>query len=140
MHNKYKNLFILICTWLVIVLFVYTASDKLLNYYKFKAFLERLEYLENFSGILALAIPTAEILISVFLLFSRLRTGGLYAAFGLMICFTLYLVYMRVTRTGLPCHCGGAISKLTWLQHIWFNLGLLLMLYASILWSGKKLS
>ncbi|MGN6801262.1 MAG: MauE/DoxX family redox-associated membrane protein [Ginsengibacter sp.] len=35
--------------------------------------------------------------------------------------FTTYLLYMILTKSTLPCSCGGAIQKLSWRQHIFFN-------------------
>lgn len=140
MIAKYKNTFIHLSAWLLIVLFLYTASDKLWNFREFKEFLGRLEYLGPYNHLLAVAIPIAEIAISLVLLMPSLRTEGLYSALLLMLGFTVYLVYMRITHTELPCHCGGAISRLSWLQHIWFNIGLILMLVLSVIWSGNKKS
>lgn len=138
MNNKYIHLVPQLTAWLIIVLFVYTASDKLLNLKDFTEFLVRLDYIGGYGNLLAILIPVAEIGIALILLIPALRMTGLYMALGLMLAFTLYLIHMRLTRTHLPCHCGGAISKLTWLQHIWFNLGLMVLLTFSVLRLHKK--
>lgn len=138
MKTSYKNLLIHITTWLMILLFIYTASDKLMNFKTFSAFLIGLEYLGDYGHLLAVVIPLLEIAISLSLLIPALRTEGLYAAFVLMLLFTFYLVFMKLTAPKLPCNCGGVISSMSWVQHIWFNLGLVLMLFCSVLWNKKR--
>lgn len=122
----------------MVLLFVYTASDKLANLESFREFLQTLEYLGGAAGLLAILIPLIEIGISIALIIPGCRARGLYIALGLMLLFTGYLIYMRMTRSQLPCHCGGAISKLTWRQHIWFNLGLMVLLVFSVLHIRKR--
>jgi hypothetical protein len=46
---------------------------------------------------------------------------GLLASFGLMTVFTIYIAYMLLTSSHLPCSCGGVISKLSWKEHLWLN-------------------
>lgn len=140
MKTSYKNLLIHITTWLMILLFIYTASDKLMNFKTFSAFLVGLEYLGGYSHLLAVVIPLLEIAISLLLLIPTMRTEGLYAALVLMLLFTLYLVFIKLTAPKLPCNCGGVISSLSWVQHIWFNLGLIGLLFCSVLWKKKGIA
>lgn len=130
-------------SYLFIILFIYTASDKLWNYTDFKEFFMTLDVIHSFGQYLAWGIPALEILISLCLLFPVSRLPGLYATFGLMSLFTMYLIYMRFTAKVLPCHCGGVISELSWTQHIWFNIALILLASAGIyleLKSAKNLA
>jgi hypothetical protein len=39
-----------------------------------------------------------------------------------MTAFTLYIGYMVSFAEKLPCSCGGVISKMTWNQHLVFNI------------------
>jgi len=41
--------------------------------------------------------------------------------------FTLYIISALIWEKKLPCHCGGAIEKLSWSQHIWFNLAFIII-------------
>lgn len=45
---------------------------------------------------------------------------------------------MKLTAEHVPCHCGGAISRLTWVQHIWFNIMFILMAQIAIYLTVKK--
>ncbi len=127
MSESYKNIFLNTTAFIFIVLFVYTVSDKLINLQEFREFLSRLELIGFMGGVLAVLIPIFELLISLLLLVPSLRRLGMLASCVLMSLFTLYLIYMRFTAAELPCHCGGAISTLSWTQHIWLNLMLILL-------------
>lgn len=117
---------------LFIGLFIYTASDKLFTIAEFTEFIAKLKYLNAAPELVAFSIPTAEILVSLLLLFPQSRKTGLVASLFLMTAFTIYLIYMKITMENLPCHCGGVISRLNWTQHIWFNLLFTLMAIAGI--------
>ena len=112
-----------IAVYLFIVLFMYTAASKLLTVKSFASTLAKSPLIGNLNMIVAYAIPIVEILISLVLIFPSFRKAGLWASFLLMLAFTAYLMYMVFSGNELPCHCGGVISRMTWQQHIWFNLG-----------------
>jgi putative oxidoreductase len=59
----------------------------------------------------------------VALMFERTRLAGFYASLALMIVFTIYtgIILLHFFRY-IPCSCGGVIKKLTWKQHLVFNL------------------
>jgi hypothetical protein len=79
---------------------------------------------ENF---LAWFIPSLEIAIAATLLIPRTRVAGLWAAFGLMLVFSIY-VYVLAHFYRFPgCSCGGIISQLNWKQHFYFNVGFTLL-------------
>ncbi|WP_443147272.1 MauE/DoxX family redox-associated membrane protein [Pedobacter sp. GR22-6] len=128
-----KGIIVDIISAIFIGLFIYTASDKLFTIQGFIKFINGLEFLNFAPAIIAWSIPVIEILISLLLLFPRTRFIGLLASGILMIAFTGYLVYMKMTVEHLPCHCGGAISKLSWVQHIWFNILLIVIAGLGIL-------
>jgi hypothetical protein len=68
-------------------------------------------------------IPVAEVLIAVGLIFEKTRVPALYASFVLMMAFTIYTVAVLAHAFRyVPCSCGGVIKKLTWPQHLFFNL------------------
>jgi hypothetical protein len=48
---------------------------------------------------------------------------GLYASLVLMLAFTIYTAAVLLHAFKyVPCSCGGVIRKLTWPQHLVFNL------------------
>jgi hypothetical protein len=106
---------------LLIFLFAYTGSSKLLDSKGFAAVLSKIPLIGRGAGIVAILLPLAELLIVLLLLFERTRLMGLYASLVLLSIFTVYLVYMVLAVPKLPCSCGGVISTMSWKQHIVFN-------------------
>jgi hydrogenase-4 membrane subunit HyfE len=121
LSDKNKVLIFNCVAYLFILLFIYTATDKLWNISQFVEFFNKLAILKYFGTFLAWAVPLTEVSISLLLFFPRTRFLGHIAAGILMVTFTIYLIYMKFTSPALPCSCGGVISKLNWTQHIWFN-------------------
>ena len=117
---------------LFILLFVYTATDKLWSHHQFQKTLERSPLLSSVSTWLSWMIPVIELFIAVMLLLPRLRQAGFFASCGLMVLFTSYIFFMLLSGDKLPCSCGGIISRLSWLQHLWLNVILTLLAAASI--------
>lgn len=110
-----------------ILLFVYTATSKLLAHQTFIINLEKSPLVGSASSFLSWAVPTIEIVISILLFVPRFRKTGLLFSFSLMTLFTAYIGYMLITSSHLPCSCGGVISKLSWQQHLWLNIFLTLL-------------
>jgi uncharacterized membrane protein YphA (DoxX/SURF4 family) len=118
---KRKSTYVeLICT-LLVILFIYTGLNKLLDYSNFKAQLEQSPFIKDFSGIIALTLPAGEILLSLALLINRIRLLGLYLSFFLMFLFTGYIYAMLEYSYYLPCSCGGVLAAMSWEQHLVFN-------------------
>jgi hypothetical protein len=106
---------------LLIFLFAYTGSSKLLDSKGFAAVLSTIPLIGRGAGIVAILLPLAELLIVLLLLFEKTRLTGLYASLALLLLFTVYLVYMVLAVPHLPCSCGGVISSMSWKQHVVFN-------------------
>jgi hypothetical protein len=110
-----------IISLLLIFLFAYTGSSKLIDSRGFVAILQKVPLIGRGAGIVAILLPLAELLIALLLLFERTRMSGLIASLVLLSFFTMYLVYMVLFEAHLPCSCGGVVSKMSWKQHIVFN-------------------
>jgi hypothetical protein len=106
---------------LLIFVFAYTGSSKLLDSKAFAAVLHEVPMIGWGAGVIALLLPLTELLIALLLLFERTRLMGLYASLVLLLVFTGYLVYMILAVPHLPCSCGGVISKMGWKGHLVFN-------------------
>jgi hypothetical protein len=106
---------------LLILLFIYAASSKLLDYTKFRIELGKSPLLTAFAGLVAWSIPLLEIAIALLLAFVRTRLLGLYASFTLMVLFTAYIIYILNFSPYVPCSCGGVLQKLDWRTHLIFN-------------------
>jgi putative oxidoreductase len=69
------------------------------------------------------SIPIIEVVISVGLIFEKTRVRAFYASLFLMSAFTIYTIAILLHSFDyIPCSCGGVIRKLTWPQHLFFNL------------------
>lgn len=119
---------------LLVLLFVYTSISKLLAYHSFAAVLRNSPLIGNYADVMAILLPVAELAIAIMLLVPSLKGTGLYASFILMLAFTGYICYMLLFSPHLPCSCGGAIAKLTWKQHLVFNI-----LFSIIAFTGIRL-
>lgn len=120
-----KGFTIVLISSLLVLLFGYTAFSKIFFLASFRGLLERLPFIGNGAGVLAFAIPLAELGIVLLLLVTRTRLYGLAASIGLLFLFTIYLGLMIAFAPHLPCSCGGIISSLGWREHVLLNAGLL---------------
>ena len=119
---------------LLIVLFGYTAVAKLLDYEKF-VFQMRLSpapMVAWAAPVLGWFVPLIEIVIVAALCFERWRVAGLHASLFLLLIFEVYIVTMLLSGSKLPCTCGGIVSKMSWTQHLWFNLAFMLVAAAPV--------
>ena len=121
-----------------VVLFLYAAGTKLLDYERSVAQIGQSPLLTNYASWIAWLVPAIEILIAVVLMISRIRLFGLYAAFGLMVMFTLYVIAILSFSKELPCACGGVLSMLHWKGHLVLNLVFVAMAIVAILLMDRE--
>ncbi len=108
----------------VMALFIYTGTNKLIEYFtdgNFAFQLGRSPYMERWVNFIAIPLPLFELLIVVLLIIPRTRLTGLYASFFLMSVFTGYVWLMIHESYSLPCACGGILQRLSWPGHLIFN-------------------
>ena len=131
------SLFLIECiSALLILLFIYTATSKLLAHNSFVFTLNQSPLLQQYSIPLSWIIPLTEIIISCFLFIPRLRKTGLLFSMLLMTAFTIYISYMIAFRPRLLCSCGGLIKSLTWKGHLLLNISFVVI--AVFGWLMKK--
>tara|TARA_R110000868_G_C10803953_1_gene757336 strand:- start:638 stop:1075 length:438 start_codon:yes stop_codon:yes gene_type:complete len=106
---------------LLLVLFVYAATSKLLLFDQFKIQLSKSPFISDHAGWLALIIPFMEYVISGLFLFPKYVLTALYASFSILLLFTLYIFLVLNFSTTVPCSCGGIIANLDWKEHFVFN-------------------
>ncbi len=121
-NTIYNRIIVKIISILFIVLFVYAAVSKILDYETFRVQLAQSPLLSAYAGIIAWCIPVIEIGISFLLMVPKFRTIAIYAAFTLMVMFTAYIYIILNYSDFIPCSCGGVLEKLSWTQHLIFNL------------------
>lgn len=107
---------------LFVLLFIYAATSKLLDFEHFKIELGQSPLLSAFSDWLSILVPAAEYIICLMLLIPRFKLAGLYSAYVLMVMFTVYIFIILNYTSFVPCSCGGVLEKLGWKEHLIFNL------------------
>ena len=122
LSEQKKGLIIQLICGLLIFLFFYTATSKLMNYHIFQITLGGSPLVGAHAGLLSILIPVIEYGISILLLMPRTQKMGLYSALILLLIFTGYIGLMMVWAPSLPCSCGGFIDWLGWKQHLLLNL------------------
>lgn len=112
---------------LLVLLFAYAGSSKLLGHQLFLAQLKQIEMLKAVARPVSFLLPALEILIAIFLAIDRTQITGLWLAAFLITTFTIYVAGMLLLKSSLPCTCGGVISSMTWKQHLLFNIFFMLL-------------
>jgi uncharacterized membrane protein YphA (DoxX/SURF4 family) len=130
---RYKYIFIEVISFLYVVLFVYAAVSKLLDFENFRVQLGQSPLLSAFAGVIAWIVPALELFIALLIVSKRLRIIGLFGALGLMIMFTAYIFIILNYSSFVPCSCGGILEKLGWTEHLFFNLVFIMLAAAGIL-------
>lgn len=122
-----------IIVFLCILLLVYAAISKLLDYEKFTVQLGQSPMLTKYAETFVWFVPLVELIISALLIIPKARIIGLYAAFSLMTMFTTYIILALRFNDYVPCSCGGLIQNMSWEQHLLFNAAFLFLILIGIL-------
>jgi uncharacterized membrane protein YphA (DoxX/SURF4 family) len=118
---------------LFILLFTYAAISKMLEFHKFAAQLRSSPLLQPVSGILTWLIPSSELYAVILLLIPSWRRSGLLLAAIIMTAFTLYISVMLLFFDTLPCSCGGVFERMSWAQHLAFNIAFTALAFAGLI-------
>lgn len=114
-----------ITAYLFILLYLYTAYEKIKNHQQFETTLSQSELIGAYARFISWAVPVIEIGISAVLImpWEKTRKASLWAATILMALFTLYLSYMLlfIPAENRTCNCGGVVSSMSWPVHLLFN-------------------
>lgn len=133
-----KNNIVMAVSYLFILLFVYAAVSKLLDFETFKAQLDQFSVLNTFAVWVSWTLIILEMITAVLLCFEITRLSGLYISFVLMIMFTLYIVFILNFAPYVPCSCGGVLGSLGWKEHLIFNVFFIGIALIGILNHGKR--
>ncbi|MCG2613131.1 hypothetical protein LZZ85_02530 [Terrimonas sp. NA20] len=131
---KTRSVIIEILAALLLLLFLYTAVSKINEHERFVMVLAKSPLLKQVALPVSWAVPVIEIAVSVLLFNPAWRLSGFRLSFALMLLFTLYIGYMILFTPHLPCSCGGVIRKMSWVQHLFFN-----VFFMAISWWGIRL-
>lgn len=121
-----------------ILLFMYTATSKIFTFREFNNTLYMIPLFGPYHQAVAVFIIASEIVIGGLLIVPSTKWAGLYATLLLMVIFTVYLIYMVSYAVLLPCSCGGITVELSWKNHIWLNICLIVLLSVCLLTKQNK--
>jgi len=135
---KNRSVIIQAVSYLYILLFVYAAISKLLEFEDFRVQLAQSPLLSAYAGFIAPFVISVELLLVLLLCFKATRLIGLYASFYLMIAFTVYIYLILNYSDFIPCSCGGIIEKLGWTEHMIFNIAFALLALLAVVLTEKE--
>ncbi|WP_415859572.1 MauE/DoxX family redox-associated membrane protein [Aureibaculum sp. 2210JD6-5] len=125
-----KEVLIELLISLCIILFVYAAISKLLDFETFKAQIGQSPVLSSFTDWIVWIVPISELVVAVLLIVPNYRLIGLISFYSIMVMFTTYIIVILKFSDFIPCSCGGLLESLGWNQHLIMNvLFCLLALY-----------
>jgi putative oxidoreductase len=126
---------------MLVLLFTYTALDKLSNISIFEYGLKAQVFHSAMIPALKWGIPLAELLIVILLLVPPLNRTGIVAGTFLMLGFTVYiLLVLSTVFSKVPCACAGVFRTITWHQQLALNLIVLIpgILSTAFIWRGMR--
>lgn len=106
----------------LLLLFCYAAISKLAEQSRFESVLRMAPVIQRYAVAVSWSVPAAELFVCLLLFIPSTRRAGIGFSFLLLAVMTGYLVFMLLYAADLPCSCGGVIAKMSWMQHVWFNL------------------
>lgn len=114
-----------ITVYLFVLLYVYTAYEKLKYHQKFENTLSHSELIGAYAWFVSWAVPIMEIVVSLLLIlpWQAIRKIALWSAMSMIGLFSLYIIYMLlfVPPENRTCECGGVVSSMVWSVHLLFN-------------------
>lgn len=133
-----KTIFLDIVVFLFVVLFLYAATSKILDFDTFSAQIGKSPLIMRYPRFIAYSVPAVEILISIVLLIPRLQIIGFFMSYTLMLLFTLYISFILLFSPYVPCSCGGILQSMGWTEHLVFNTAFVLLAIAGIVLVNKR--
>ena len=110
-----------------VILFCYAVISKVLDFENFQVQISESPLLNGSLQFLPYTIIIVEVLIAGLLCYRKTRNIGLIGSFVLMLIFTGYIAFILSTSDNLPCSCGGILEKMSWHQHLYFNIGCVIL-------------
>jgi nucleoside recognition membrane protein YjiH len=125
--KKPKTRIIEFVSYFFILLFCYAGISKLMDFENFQSQISKSVLLNRFSEFLPYTIIIVEFFIAGLLCYRKTRNIGLVGSIVLMLFFTGYVALILSTTDNLPCSCGGILEKMSWNQHLYFNIGCVIL-------------
>jgi len=110
---------------LLIMLWSYAFFIKLADFNLYRVQMQDQPFPTVFNTILIYTLFPVEGLTALLLILNK-QIAGLWLSILLLLVFTWYILIITLHYfPDTPCSCGGFISKMSWKNHLWFNLGLI---------------
>jgi hypothetical protein len=122
-----KTLVANIISHIYMILFVYAGLSKMIDYHSFKDQLSHVPVLGYFKEVSAVLFPIVEVALGCLIYFEKYRLTGLCLAIAMMGVFTAYVLYLILFEKNAPCSCGGLLAELSWKQHFFFNVTIIVL-------------
>lgn len=119
---KIKKVVVNTICYLYALLFIYAATSKLLDFENFQIQLGQSPLVSAYAGWIAILVPATEIIFAIALTIPKTQLIALYGSYVLMVMFSAYIYIILNYSEFIPCSCGGVLEKMTWNQHLIFNL------------------
>ncbi|MFD2887768.1 MauE/DoxX family redox-associated membrane protein [Chitinophaga cymbidii] len=123
-----------------LILWAYAAFSKLFAFDIFSTQLGKSPLLRSVAPVAAIGVPVIELVLAAMLIMERTKKIGLIGSLVLMVIFTVYLIGILAFSTDIPCSCGGLLQDLTWKQHVFFNLGVIVLATIGVFLQGGRFS
>ena len=133
-----KNIIVEVICMLFVLLFVYAAISKVLDFENFQIQLAQSPLLSAYAGFVSWGVIIFELLVFLMLVFPKYRIIGLYCSFVLMVMFSMYIYIILHYSPYVPCTCGGILEKMNWREHFVFNIFFIIIGLLAILISPVK--
>lgn len=116
-----KGIIIETVSIMYVLLFVYAAISKILDFENFQTQLGQSPLLSAYAKSISFLVILVELAFSVLLVLPVYRIKGLYLSVSLMAIFTTYIILILNFSSFIPCSCGGILERLGWSEHLIFN-------------------
>lgn len=138
--KNFQNVFIKAVSYFFILLFIYAGMSKLLDFENFQIQLAQSPLVSAYAEMISYAVIILEFIIAGILLSTSHRLTGLYLSFGIMLAFTVYIYLILNYSDFVPCSCGGILEKMSWKQHLTFNIATVLIAAVAAILHEPKLN
>lgn len=118
-----KTRVVAIISYFFILLFCYASISKIIDFKNFRLQISESPLLSAYAGFIPFAVIILELIIAGLLCYQKTRNKGMIGSFILMLIFTGYIALILSVKYNLPCSCGGILEKMSWHQHLYFNIG-----------------
>ncbi|QBO59342.1 MauE/DoxX family redox-associated membrane protein [Chryseobacterium salivictor] len=136
--KTFRKTFPITVSFFFILLFVYAAASKMIDFENFQVQLAQSPLLSAYAGMISYGVIALEIGIAVLLFVPKWRNLGMHTAFGLMVAFTVYIYLILHHSDDIPCSCGGILEKMGWPEHLIFNVACVGISLFAIVFIGKE--